>query len=151
MRSFATAGLALCGALLVFGCSSGTGPATPPFNPFGTDPSGSSSEPSGASNEAPPAAGGQTISSLCSLVCGRFEAACPATTMTNCAGSCSMDAVTYPNCVPELQAFLDCAESGAITCTSSGAVSISACTSTEVAFANCLQSSAPGTAASLLP
>ena len=58
MRPFTTAGLALCGAMLAFGCSSGTGPATPPFDPFGTDPSGSSSEPSGASNEAPAAARG---------------------------------------------------------------------------------------------
>jgi hypothetical protein len=135
MRFLVTASLALGGAILVSSCGGGAGPATP-FDPFGTDPSGSSSEPFGASNETP---GGQSISALCTEVCGRFMATCPSTTQTNCAGSCAADAMQYPNCVPELQAFLVCANAAVITCSPSGSVAVESCLASESAVVNCLQ------------
>jgi hypothetical protein len=148
MRSLATTKLALCGGLLVFGCSGGAGPATPPFSPFGSEPSGGSSEPSGASNEMPGGTGQPSLDTLCAEVCARFGEACPSTAMTNCAGSCSADATQYPSCLADLRAFLVCADTAAITCSSSGSLGIDSCGSSETALSNCLAAGQSATGAS---
>jgi hypothetical protein len=147
MKGLVIAALAFGVASLVSGCGGGSGgPASPAFDPFGSEPSGNSGEPSGATGEAPPAK--QSIGDLCVTVCARFEALCPGGTTAYCAGSCAGDATRYPNCVPELQAFLLCADTTALTCGPSGGVAAESCGNSEVAFESCLQASYPGAGSS---
>lgn len=142
MKGPLIATLAFGVATLVSGCGDGGGgPASPAFDPFGSEPSGASSEPSGASGESPPTP--QSIADLCVTVCARFEAACPSSTATNCAGSCTADATQYPACVSELQSFLICAGTAPITCPSSATVGLEACASSEIAFEDCLHGLQP--------
>jgi hypothetical protein len=117
MKFLVTGSLALWGAMLVSGCGGGAGPPTP-FNPFGTDPSGSVPEPAGSSGETTPAGGpgSQTIGQLCATVCAHIEASCPSYLPGSCASQCNQAATEFPSCVGELELFLSCAATGQITC-----------------------------------
>lgn len=141
MKFLVTASLALWGAMLVSGCDGGAGPATP-SNPFGTDPSGSRSEPTGASKETP-SSSGQTTAQLCATVCAHIEASCPSYVSTDCAGGCSQALSAIPNCAAEVQAFLSCAASAQITC-SGQEVEFPSCASSQAILAAC-ESSGTGT------
>jgi hypothetical protein len=139
--------LALGGAV---GCDGGAGPAMPPFNPFGNDPSNVSSEPAGGSNETPPSSGGgQTIAQLCATDCARIAAACPSAASPNCLSSCDAEPQTYPACISQVQAFLECYTTAAISCTTtygtSTSTSVSGCTAAEQALVSCIN---PGTTVS---
>jgi hypothetical protein len=137
MRLCVIAMLALGGA--VVGCSGGGGPATPPFDPFGNDPSNASLDPAGGSNEMPPSSGGgQTIAQLCSTDCARVAAACPTTASSNCVSSCDAEPQTYPACVPQVQAFLECYATATITCSTTSGTSASGCTAVEQALVSCI-------------
>ena len=94
MKFLVTGSLALWGAMLVSGCGGGAGPPTP-FNPFGTDPSGSVPEPAGSSGETPPAggAGSQSIGQLCAAACAHIEASCPSYLSGNCDSQCNQAAI----------------------------------------------------------
>jgi hypothetical protein len=114
--------------MLVSGCDGGAGPATP-FNPFGTEPPGTVSEPPGSSND-------QTIAQLCATVCAHVAAACAAYASTNCPATCNQAASQHPNCLSELQAFLSCAATAQITCTGQSVEAL-ACTSSQSVLASC--------------
>ncbi len=140
MRSFVITRLAttvlLLGATLLAGCDGGTGTATG-FNPFGTDPSGATSEPTGSTSEMPtPGGQGSSIAQLCASVCGKVAAACPTSASPTCAASCSQSPTQFPNCVTELQAFLSCVSAAQITCASNG-VEIPTCNNQTLALADC--------------
>jgi hypothetical protein len=130
--------LALGGA--VVGCDGGAGPATPPFNPFGNDPSNASPEPAGGSNETPPSSGGgQSIAQLCATDCARVAAACPSAASPNCLSGCDAEPQTYPACMSQLLAFLECYTTATISCsTTYGTSSASGCTAVEQALVSCV-------------
>src|SRR5512146_3516434 len=96
MKSLLTVTLALGGALLVAGCGGGGGPASPTFDPFGSESSGASSESSGASTEGP--GGKDAIANLCATDCARIKAVCPSAAGSNCVASCQAELVAYPAC-----------------------------------------------------
>lgn len=136
MKSSVITAVALWGATILAGCNGGAGPATG-FDPFGTDPSGATSEPPGGSSEMPSSGGqGSSIAQLCSTVCARIVAACPSYASTTCTASCTESPTQYPSCVTELQAFLNCVSTAQITC-SNGSVQVPGCESQTLAFANC--------------
>src|SRR5579871_1042591 len=141
MKSFIITVVALLGATVVAGCNGGAGPATGPY-PFGTDPTGATSEPTGTSTEMPPSGGqGSSIAQQCQTVCARIAAACPSYASSTCVTSCSQVPTQYPSCTSELQAFLTCLASAQITC-SNGSVQVPGCESETLAFASC---ESPGT------
>jgi hypothetical protein len=142
MKLLLTTSLALWGAVLVSGCAGGAGPATP-FNPFGTDPSGSRSEPPGGSNnEAPPPSGGggsggtQTLAQLCAAACAQIESSCPTYQSTDCATGCTAAAAQIPNCQAEYEAFVSCVATAYITCNGQ-TPEFPGCTSSEDAVTAC--------------
>jgi hypothetical protein len=137
MNFLAVTGLALGGVMLVSGCGGGTGPATP-FNPFGTDPSGGASEPTGGSNEMPPSGGQgtQSVAQLCVDICARIEASCPGYASANCASGCSQSATEFPNCQADLEAFLSCAGTASLTCTGQS-VQVPSCMASELSLESC--------------
>ena len=147
MRLLVTIVLALGGAIVVSGCGGGAGPATPPFNPFGVDSPGSTTEAQGGStNETPPPTGGQSLAQLCATACAEIGTACPMAAGTNCTSSCVNAPAMNPTCAAEFEAFLVCITTTPITCSSYGSSSIDApaCTALEETVASCLNA---GTAA----
>jgi hypothetical protein len=146
MKWLVTASLALGGALLISGCGGGSGPATAPFNPFGSDPSGGSSEPTGASNEGPSGPG--TIADLCATDCVRVASACPSAAGSNCVASCEAESMAYPACTAQVQAYLACISTAAINCAGNGSLDASACAESRLALTAC---SNPGTTVSGAP
>jgi len=126
------------------GCGGGAGPATPPFSPFGVDPSIGSTEPAGGSNEAPPPSGGsqQSIEQLCAAACARISLACPSAAGPTCISGCVAEPATVPACVSQVQAFLACISTAPLTCSSYGTFDAPACMTVEVAVADCVN---PGT------
>jgi hypothetical protein len=138
MRLVVMAVLALGGA--VIGCGSGSGPATPPFSPFGNDPSNASAEPAGGSIETPAGSsgGGQSIEQLCATDCARVAAACPTSTSSTCVSSCAAEINAYPSCTSQLRAFLECYATATISCMASYGASASGCTATEQSLVSCI-------------
>jgi hypothetical protein len=138
MRLCVIAVLALGGA--VVGCDGGAGPAIPPFDPFGNDPSNASPEPTGGSDQTPPSSGGgQTIAQLCSTDCARIAAACPTAAASNCLSSCEAEPQMYPACVSQVLAFLECYTTATISCsTTYGTSTVSGCTAAEQALGSCI-------------
>jgi hypothetical protein len=134
MKFLVTGSLALWGAMLVSGCGGGAGPPTP-FNPFGTDPSGTVPEPAGSSGETPPS-GGQTIGQLCANVCAQIEASCPSYASGSCDSHCNQAATQYPSCVGELKLFLSCAATAQITCNGQS-VQVPSCMSSQISLESC--------------
>jgi len=137
MKFLVTGSLALWGAMLVSGCSGGAGPPTP-FNPFGTDPSGSVPEPAGSSGETPPPGGpgSQTIEQLCAAVCAHVEASCPSYLSGSCDSQCNQAATQFPNCLGEFRLFLNCAATAQIVC-SGQSVQAPSCGSAQSSLASC--------------
>jgi hypothetical protein len=142
MKFVVTASLALGAAMLVSGCAGGAGPPTP-FNPFGTDPAGTLSEPAGGSNETP-SSGGQTLAQLCATVCAHIEASCPGYPSANCASGCSQAAAQFPRCVADLESFLNCAATAQLTC-SGQSVAAPGCMPSEVTLESCEAGGTPTT------
>ena len=137
MKFLVTGSLALWGAMLVCGCGGGAGPPTP-FNPFGTDPSGSVPEPAGSSGETPPAGGPveQTIGQLCATVCAHIETSCPSYLSGSCASQCNQAATEFPSCLGELKLFLSCAATGQIICNGQS-VQAPSCMPAQISLESC--------------
>ena len=142
MKFVVTASLALWGAMLLSGCGGGAGPPTP-FNPFGTDPPGTLSEPASGSNETP-SSGGQTVAQLCATVCAHIEASCPAYPSASCASGCSQAAAQFPRCMADLESFLNCAATAQLTC-SGQTVAAPSCMPSELALQSCESAGTPTT------
>jgi hypothetical protein len=139
MRFLVTTSLALWGAMLVSGCDGGAGPATSPFSPFGTDPSGSAPEPAGGSTETPPGGGGQgtqSIAQLCAAACAHIEASCPTYQSANCGSGCTSASTQFPNCAGEFEAFVNCVIGAQVSC-SGQSVDVPGCASSQDAVATC--------------
>jgi hypothetical protein len=136
MKWLVTAGLALGGAILMTGCGSGTIPANPPFSPFGSDPTGASSEPAGTSNEG--AAGPGAIDALCALNCGRITTVCGGAGQPNCVGSCESEFLLYPKCAAQAEALLSCLTAAPVRCYGNGIFSGASCTEAESEFQSCI-------------
>jgi hypothetical protein len=142
MKGLVIAALAFGVASLVSGCGSGGGgPASPAFDPFGSEPAGASSEPAGASGEGTPG-GTAAIAELCATDCGRIMAACPSAAGTNCVASCEASFLAYPACAASVEAYLSCIASIAIICTPYGSLDVSACQASQLAAQQCIN---PGT------
>jgi hypothetical protein len=128
--------VSLAGALAAGGCNSGpAGTASPPFNPFGTDPAPTTgNEPAGGGGiDKPPTMGGGTIAQLCATVCARFESVCPGSGGgTSCASECASSAP--PGCESLFQSFLACLVSAPLTC-SNGQLQLDGCV-TEISQLN---------------
>lgn len=162
MKFLVTTSLALWGAMLVSGCGSGTGPATTPFNPFGTEPPGSTSEPPSGSNNPPPATGeggsggsvgtgggggtvatggsggSQTLAQLCASACAQFEAFCSSYQSTTCPTDCTGAVAQFPNCQTQYQAYVSCiATSSYFTCNGTYMPQAPDCVSAQYAVATC--------------
>lgn len=161
MKFLVTTSLALWGAMLVSGCSSGDGlPTTSSFNPFGNEPSGSISEPTTGSNN--PASGeggsggtggtistggtgdtggtggGETLAQLCATACANFEAFCSSYQSTTCPTDCSSAVTQIPNCQSQYQAFVSCvAYATYFTCEGSSMPQAPGCVSEQEALATC--------------
>jgi hypothetical protein len=141
MRLLVTGLLVVGAAIVASGCDGGAGPVTPPFSPFGTDPSGSTTEPAGGSNE--PASGGggsQTIAQLCATDCARAAATCPTSGASDCVSSCGAVPAMYPGCVPQIQAYFACIATASLTCSSSGSVDATGCMNAEQLVLDCIGS-----------
>lgn len=162
MKFLVTTSLALWGAMLVSGCSSGTGWPATPFNPFGTEPPGTTSEPPGGPNSPLPttgeggsggtigagggggtvatggSGGSQTLSQLCATACAQFEAFCSSYQSTTCPTDCTSAATQLPNCQSEYQAFVSClATTSYFSCNGSSMPSAPDCASEENTLATC--------------
>ena len=157
MRFLVTTSLALWGAMLVSGCSSGSGPATTPFNPFGTEPPGTTSEPPGGSNNNPPppssgsggssglggstgsgGSGGSTLAQLCAAACANFESFCSSYQSATCPSDCAGGAAPVPNCQTQYQAFVSClATTSYFTCDGSYTPQAPDCVSAQDALTTC--------------
>lgn len=137
MKGHVAATLALGGALFLAGCGSGGGgPATSPFDPFGSEPSGASGEPSGPSSEGP--ASSDTIANLCATDCSRIMSACPSAAGSNCVGSCEASFLEYPACTSQAQAYLECIANITIVCSGGTSIDVSGCAQSVQALESCI-------------
>jgi len=130
---------AIAWTVVACGCSSGgSGPALPPFNPFGVDralPTGNEPTISGADQPpAPPSA--QGIAELCAIDCTRIMRACPGLVSPDCASSCSTIPPELAGCTAQIQAYLACISTAALDC-SGGGLSAPACDGASIAIINC--------------
>jgi len=140
MKGLVIAACAFGVASLVSGCGSGGGgPASPAFDPFGSEPAGATSEPTGASGEGSPG-GATAIAELCATDCGRIMASCPSAAGTNCVASCEASFTAYPACAASAEAYLSCISTTAIVCTSYGSLDLSACQGSQLAAQACVNS-----------
>jgi hypothetical protein len=144
MKGLVTATLVLGGTILVSGCGGGgSGPASPSFDPFGTESAGASSEPAGASTEGLPG-GPAEIADLCATDCQRFMA-CPSISGSNCLASCEAEFLAYPACAGVIQDYLACISTAAITCAASGSLDTSGCVESQEATETCIDPGTTGT------
>jgi hypothetical protein len=125
MKFLGTAPLALGCALLVAGCGGGGGPASPTFDPFGSESSGAASESSGASTEG--LGGKEAVADLCATDCARIQSGCPSAAGSNCVASCQAELAAYPACTVQAQQYLECIATIAIVCSPGGSFDASAC------------------------
>ena len=162
MKFLVTTSLALWGAMLVSGCGSGNGPpTTPSFNPFGTDPPGTTSEPPGGPNNPLPTtgeggsggtvgtgggggtvatggSGGSQLSQLCATACAQFEAFCSSYQSTTCPTECANGVSNASGCESEYQAVVMCyATTSYFSCNGSSTPSAPYCASEENTLATC--------------
>jgi hypothetical protein len=142
MKCVVIAVMALGGALVISGCGdSGGGPAVPPSNPFGSESSGASSEPSGAFDEG--AGGPRAIANLCVTDCGRISSSCPPAAGTNCVASCQLKFLSNPDCASEAEAFLACISTAKFVCSSYGTLDSSDCQIFQLALSYCINTAGP--------
>ena len=147
MKGQVAAILVLGAAMIGSGCDGGgNGPASPPFDPFGNEPSGASSESSGSSTEGPGAS--DTIAALCATDCTRITSACPSAAGANCVGSCEASFQEYPSCTSQAQAYLECLANTAIVCSGGGSIDVSACVQFVDALDSCVH---PGSGVMVTP
>ena len=138
MKWLVTASLTLGGAILLSGCGGGAGPASPPFDPFGSsEPTGSSAEKPGTPDEGSAAAA--AIDTLCAVACGRITAACPYPPGNNCVVSCESEFLAYPACVAQGQMYLSCISETPISCSGYGSLDLPACRGFELVFQHCIE------------
>jgi hypothetical protein len=127
-------------ASLGAGCSGGTGPAKPTFDPFGTgEPTvGADDPPSAAGNgdQAPPSAA--SIPQLCAQACSHIAASCPQATDSTCVANCSN--LNPMGCDAEVRTFIACIATAPLTCDSTGNVTATSCTPAENAVSACINS-----------
>jgi hypothetical protein len=130
--------------VLVPACGGGNGPASLPFNPFGTEPASvDNNEPTGSDNEQPPptpstGGGGVSIDALCAQACTHIEAACPGRSGPDCATDCADTNVT--GCEAQYRAFVTCIATSNLTCSSNGDLNVAVCQTAINAVSNCLNS-----------
>jgi hypothetical protein len=142
MKSLVIAALALGGALVISGCGDGGGgPAAPPSNPFGSESSGASSEPSGAFDEG--RGGPRAIANLCVTDCGRISSSCAPAAGTNCVSSCQLKFLASPACASQAEAFLACLSTAEFVCSSYGTLDSADCAIFELALSDCINTSGP--------
>jgi hypothetical protein len=146
MKTLVIAALALGGALVISGCGDGDGgggPAAPPSNPFGSESSGASSEPSGAFDEG--AGGPREIASLCVTDCGRISSSCPPAAGTNCVASCQLEFLSNPDCASQAKAFLACVSTAEFVCSRYGTLELdsSECAIFQLALSDCINTAGP--------
>jgi hypothetical protein len=137
MKWLVAASLALGGAILLSGCGGGAGPASPSFDPFGSEPTGSSAEKPGTPDEG--SSGAAKIDTLCSVACGRIMAACPAPPGSNCVVSCESEFQAYPACAAQGQMYLSCIAESPISCSGYGSLEVQACRGFELVFQHCIE------------
>ena len=133
--AWACASLAAC--LAAGACSDGgAGPASPPFDPFGTEPSGSTTiEP-----EAPPAA---TIEQACARACAHVLSLCPAAAGgAECAPECAASITSFPGCEAEFRTFVSCIATAPLTCVDT-TINAPACDGASLALGNCVEGGQP--------
>jgi len=129
-------------AVVACGCSSGgaTGPAAPPFDPFGIDtapPTGA--EPTISGTDEQPGNGGQSIPQLCATICARIAAtACAGNAGSDCVGSCNAAVASVPSgCKTQFQAYLVCLSTAQLVC-DTGNLSAPSCSGAVLAVNNCV-------------
>jgi hypothetical protein len=121
------------------GCSSGAaGPASQPFNPFGTEsPAAVGAEPVVSGQDAPPRGGGQTPAELCSTVCAKVAAVCPGAAGSDCVPACTATVTDNPTCAGEVEAYFSCIGSSSIVCEGQN-ISAPACSAALSAANTCI-------------
>jgi hypothetical protein len=131
-------GVFVCAAL-ASGCSGGPGPASPTFNPFGTDPASTGADdPVTTGNETPPpqTPAATSLPALCAQVCAHIASACPGAADPTCTDKCS--AVDPMGCDAEVKAFFSCLVSAPLTCEGNNNVSAPTCMTSENAVSDCI-------------
>jgi hypothetical protein len=103
-------------AVMVIACSSGDGgTGSVPFDPFGTEPAGTSgAEPAGGEDVSPPP-GTASIEDLCVRACIRFATSCYGAGRCN-PNDCLSLASARPSCLGFFRSFLSCLEVAPIEC-----------------------------------
>ena len=146
MKPLLIACVATAWAVVASGCSGGdAGPASRPFNPFGTETTSSTGvEPTVSGTDPGPGNSGggeQTIGELCVTVCAHIDAACPGGSGTDCVASCSSAAPA--GCDGPFRTFLLCVSPAPIAC-SNGSASISSCQTEASAVSACISQQGAG-------